>query len=320
MRERTSLIDAAFHRSRTVLLTLALILASGTLAYLTIPKEAEPDVAIPIIYVSMSHEGISPADAERLLVRPMEKELQTIEGVKEMRSTAGEGHASVLLEFDAGFDSDQALQDVRERVDIAEAELPEETEKPSVNEVNVALFPVLVMTLSGDVPERTLLALARALKDRIEGLTEVLEVEIAGDREEAVEVIVDPLVLDSYRISYEELIRFIQRNNRLVAAGALDTGEGRFAVKVPGLFESAQDVLGLPVKVSGDRVVTFGDVTSVRRTFKDPTGFARVNARPAISLEVSKRVGENIIETSAKVRALVAAEQANWPPGVEVSY
>jgi len=320
MREHTSLIDAAFHRSRTVLLTLALILASGTLAYLTIPKEAEPDVAIPIIYVSMSHEGISPADAERLLVRPMEKELQAIEGVKEMRSTAGEGHASVLLEFDAGFDSDQALQDVREKVDIAEAELPEETDKPSVNEVNVALFPVLVMTLSGDVPERTLLALAQALKDRIEGLTEVLEVEIAGDREEAVEVIVDPLVLDSYRISYEELIRFIQRNNRLVAAGALDTGEGRFAVKVPGLFESAQDVLGLPVKVSGDRVVTFGDVTSVRRTFKDPTGFARVNGRPAISLEVSKRVGENIIETSEKVRALVAAEQSGWPAGVEVSY
>ena len=142
-------IDAAFNRSRTVLAILALLLISGFISYNTIPKEAEPDVAIPIIYVSMSHEGISPEDAERLLVRPMEKELQTIEGVKEMRSTAGEGHASVLLEFDAGFDSDKALQDVREKVDLAKVELPADTDEPSVNEVNVALFPVLVVTLAG---------------------------------------------------------------------------------------------------------------------------------------------------------------------------
>jgi len=311
-------IDAAFNRARTVLALLVLLLISGSVAYVTIPKEAEPDVAIPIIYVSMSHEGISPEDGERLLVRPMEKELQTIEGVKEMRSTAGEGHASVLLEFDAGFDSDKAMQDVREKVDLAKVKLPAETEEPSVNEVNVALFPVLVVTLAGDVPERTLLTLARGLKDKIEGLREVLEADIAGDREEMVEVEVEPRVLDSYGISYEELINFIWRNNKLVAAGALDTGHGRFAVKVPGLFE--QDVLSLPVKVTGDRVVTFGDVATVRRTFKDPTSFARVNGRPAISLEISKRVGENIIETIDKVRAIVDAERATWPEGVVVSY
>ncbi|MCW8959041.1 MAG: efflux RND transporter permease subunit, partial [Gammaproteobacteria bacterium] len=131
----SSLINIFFDRSRTVLSLLALILISGTIAYVTIPKEAEPDVAIPIIYVSMHHEGISPEDAERLLVRPMEKELQTIEGVKEMQSSAEESHASVLLEFDAGFDSDKALQDVREKVDMAKTELPADTDEPSVNEV-----------------------------------------------------------------------------------------------------------------------------------------------------------------------------------------
>lgn len=315
-----SFIDAAFNRSRTVLALLVLLLVSGTTSYVTIPKEAEPDVAIPIIYVSMTHEGISPEDAERLLVRPMEKELQTIEGVKEMRSTAGEGHASVLLEFDAGFDSDKALQDVREKVDLAKVELPADTEEPSVNEVNVALFPVLVVTLAGDVPERTLLALARNLKDKIEGLREVLEADIAGDREEVVEVEVDPRVLDSYQISYEELIDFVWRNNKLVAAGALDTGKGRFAVKVPGLLEGAEEVLSLPLKVTEDRVVTFGDVATARRTFKDPTSFARVNGRPAISLEISKRVGENIIETIEQVKAIVEAERETWPSGVVVSY
>jgi multidrug efflux pump len=133
-------------------------------------------------------------------------------------------------------------------------------------------------------------------------------------------VVVEPRVLDSYGISYEELINFVWRNNKLVAAGALDTGRGRFSVKVPGLFEGAKDVLSLPVKVTEDRVVTFGDVATVRRTFKDPTSFARVNGRPAISLEISKRVGENIIETIDKVRAIVDEERAGWPEGVVVSY
>ena len=315
-----TLINAAFARSRTILALLVLILISGSISYITIPKESDPDVAIPIIYVSMSHEGISPEDAERLLVRPMEKELQSIEGVKEMRSNAGEGHASVLLEFDAGFDSDQALQDVREKVDLAKGKLPADTDDPSVNEVNVALFPVLVVTLAGNVPERTLLTLSRELQDKIEGLREVLEAKIAGDREEVVDIVVEPRVLDSYGISYEELINFVWRNNKLVAAGALDTGKGRFSVKVPGLLEGAVDVLSLPVKVVEDRVVTFGDVATVRRTFKDSTSFARVNGNPAISLEISKRVGENVIETIDKVRAIVAAEQATWPQGVEVSF
>jgi multidrug efflux pump len=315
-----SFINAAFDRSRTVIAVLVLLLISGSVSYWTIPKEAEPDVAIPIIYVSMSHEGISPEDAERLLVRPMEKELQTIEGVKEMRSNAGEGHASVLLEFDAGFDSDKAMQDVREKVDLAKVKLPADTDEPSVNEVNVALFPVLVVTLAGNVPERTLLTLARDLKDKIEGLREILEADIAGDREEVVEVELDPRVLDSYGLSYDEVINFVWRNNKLVAAGALDTGRGRFAVKVPGLLEGAEDILSLPLKVTEDRVVTFGDVATARRTFKDPTSFARVNGRPAISLEISKRVGENIIESIEKVKAIVEAERATWPAGVVVSY
>ncbi len=114
-----ALIDFAFRKSRTVLLTLLSVLIAGALTYQSIPKEAEPDIAVPFIYVSMSHDGISPEDAERLLVRPMEKELQSIEGLKEMKSVAGEGHASVQLEFSAGFDPKQALSDVREKVDIA---------------------------------------------------------------------------------------------------------------------------------------------------------------------------------------------------------
>ena len=165
-----AIIDAAIGRSRTVIATLVLILIAGVFAYNDIAKEADPDVNIPIIYVSMSHDGISPEDAERLLVRPVELELRSIEGVKEMRATAGDGFASVVLEFEAGFDADTAMDDVREKVDIAKVELPEDTDDPTVEEVNVGLFPVLVLTLSGDVPARSLLRIARKLQDTVEGL------------------------------------------------------------------------------------------------------------------------------------------------------
>ncbi len=314
-----AVIDAAIERSRTVLLALALILIAGVFTYITIPKESEPDINIPIIYVSMSHEGISPEDAERLLVRPMEQELRTIEGIKEMRSNASEGHASVLLEFDAGFDADGALIDVREKVDIAKAELPTETDEPTVNEVNVGLFPVLVIALSGDLPERTLLKYARDLEEALEGLPGVLSADIGGDRDELLEVRLDAVRLESYNISQQELLNIVTLNNRLVAAGALDTGAGRFAVKVPGLFKTARDVLDLPIKVNGDGVVTLEDLTDVRRTFRDATSFARVDGVRTVTLEIRKRLGFNIIETIDDARALVEAERKTWPANLNVT-
>ena len=170
-----SLIDAALARSRTVLALLLLLLINGTFAYVSIPKEAEPDVNIPILYVTLSHEGISPEDAERLLLRPMEAELRNIEGVKEIRASAREGGGSVVLEFDAGFDVDTAMADVREKVDRVKSDLPEDTKDPRVNEINLSLMPILAVALSGPVPERTLIRLAQTLRDEIETLPQVLE-------------------------------------------------------------------------------------------------------------------------------------------------
>ena len=313
-------IDTAVNRARPVLLVLALVLVAGSVAYVTIPKESDPDIAIPIIYVLIPHDGISPEDAERLLVRPMEQELRNVEGLKELRATAREGHATLVLEFEAGFDSDRALRDVREKVDDARNELPGDTEEPSVHEVNVALFPVIVVTLYGDVSERVLVGLARDLRDKLEGLSGVLEADIAGDREDVLEVLVDPGRLESLNQTPGALLRSVARNNQLVAAGALDTGQGRFSVKVPGLFERTEDVLEVPIKTSGNRVLTFGDIGIARRTFKDPTGFARVDGQPAIVLEVSKRIGTNIIDTIADVRALVDEERRDWPEGVQVRF
>ncbi|HSR72149.1 MAG TPA: efflux RND transporter permease subunit, partial [Kiloniellales bacterium] len=315
-----ALIDAAVGHARTVLSTLLLILIAGAYAYVTIPKEADPDVQIPTLYVNVPHEGISPEDAERLLIRPLEQELRGIEGVEEMRSTAYLGGANIVMEFEAGFDPDQALADVREKVDLAKPDLPEDADEPTVHEINLSLFPILVVTLSGDLPERALLRLARELRDEIEGISSVLYAQIAGDRDEVVEVVVDPLAIESYNLNAGEIIEAVARSNRVVAAGALDTGRGRFAIKVPGLFESIEDIMNMPVKTNGDAVVRLRDIGVLRPTFKDPEGFARINGRRAIALEVSKRTGENIIDTIERVRSVVDRTRQTWPSGVVVTY
>ncbi|MBT8081568.1 MAG: efflux RND transporter permease subunit [Gammaproteobacteria bacterium] len=312
-------IELAMRRSRTVVLSLLVILVSGVVAYLTIPKEAEPDIEIPIVYVSIEHDGISPEDSERLLVRPMEQELRSIEGVKEMTANAYEGGANVQLEFDAGIDTKRALQDVREKVDLAQAKLPGETDEPTVNEVKMSRFdPMLVLNLAGDVPERTLTNVAKDLEEKLEALPGVLEVNLVGTREELMEVVVDPLAMESYGLDQAQIIQFVSRNNRLVAAGALHASEGRFPVKVPGVFETSADVLDMPIKAVGDRVVHFRDIAEVRRTYKDAESVARLNGKPALAIEVIQRSRANVIDTIDEVNAIIDQERQYWPPGMDI--
>ncbi|MDX1481286.1 MAG: efflux RND transporter permease subunit [Woeseiaceae bacterium] len=314
-----SVIDSAMSRSRTVLMSLVVILLAGILTYVGAPKEAEPDIEIPIIYISMTHDGISPEDAERLLVRPVEQEVRSIEGIDEMTANAYEGGANVQLEFDAGTDTDVALQEVRAKVDIAKAKLPAETEEPTVNEVKFSRFdPMLVLNLAGNVPERTLTTIARDLKEKIEAINGVLEVELVGVREELMEIVVDPRAMESYGLDQVEILTLVDRNNRLVAAGSLQTSEGRFPVKVPGVFESTTDVLEMPIKAVDNRIVYFKDVATVRRTYKDAESFARLNGKPALAIEVVQRNGANIISTIEEVKALVAEERQFWPESIEV--
>jgi multidrug efflux pump len=316
-----TLIDAALTRTRSVLMLFVLLLISGAITYANIAKESNPDITIPIIYVSMVHDGISPEDAERMLVRPMENELKSIAGIKEMRASAGEGHASITLEFIAGLDPKEALADVRDKVTLAKAKLPSETEEPEVHEVTMAnQVAALTVILSGPVTERGLLTIARDLKDKIEGMQQVLEVDVGGDREDMVEILVDPLLMESYGLDQGDIYNLVERNNRLVPAGTLDTGKGRFAVKVPSVFENIQDLLDLPIKVDGERVITFADVSTVRRAYKDPTTFARLNGERSISLEVKKRSGENIIDTVDQVKVLVEKARLKWPNQVLVDY
>jgi len=313
-------VDYAISHSRLTLALLLFLLLAGLMAYVTIPKEAEPDVKVPIVYVQLSQRGISPEDSERLLLRPMETQLKSVANVKEMRSTAFEGGGFVLLEFEAGFDSTKAVQDVRAKVDDAKRDLPKDADQPSVREVNLSLFPVLVVGLTGDVPERTLLHIARGTKNALEQIPGVLSADLKGARDEVVEIIAEPMLLKSYGISIDALAGGVAQSNSLVAAGALEGGTGRFAVKVPALVEKPEDILKLPVVASSGASVTLGDVAQVRPTFKDADTITRVNGKPAITIEVSKRTGSNLIETVDAVKYVVGELKKSWPETVDVTF
>ncbi len=250
----------------------------------------------------------------------MHKELKSLDGLKEIIATSTQGHLSIQLEFESDIDIDEALLDVREAVDAAKGELPAATDEPIVQEINISLFPVLVIGLAGNIDERVLFAVAKNIKEKIEGINGVLEAKIQGDREEVAEIIIDPAKLDSYNIDHATLFNLINNNNQLVAAGNLDTGAGRFSVKLPGLIESTEDILNMPVKVSGDQVVRFSDIAIGQRTYKDALSIAQINGKPALAIEVSKRLGSNIIETIQSVKDLVNAEKLAWPDGIEVTF
>ena len=315
-----NLIDAALLRSRTVLMLFFLIMAVGTSTMISIPKESSPDIQVPIVYVSVTHEGISPEDADRLIYKPLEGELKSLDGLKEIVSTASQGHLSVMLEFYGDINIDQALIDVRESVDSAKKDLPADSDEPFVKEINVALFPVMIVTLSGDVDESLLYGSANKLQEVIESLPGVLSADIVGKREEVAEVIVDPARMDNYNLSFAQLAGLVNNNNQLVAAGDLDTGAGRFSVKVPGLIEKVDDILNMPVKAVKDDVVTFQDIAVGRLTYKDQKDIARINGKSAVVLEVKKRIGSNIIETLDQVKFILSEAEKILPAGIEINY
>jgi len=313
------LVDVAINRARMIVAFILLSLVAGWMSYTGLPKEGSPNIDIPTIYVSVNYPGVSALDAERLLVKPLETQLKTLEGLKEMTGVATEGHASVALEFDFGFDKDAIIAEVRAEVDKAQAEFPADANEPRIIEINTSDFPILNVTLSGDAPERTLVRVANDLQDAIEGISSVLEAEINGKREELVEIVIDPSRLESYGITAAELLQVVSNNNQVIAAGAVETEQGAFSLKLPGSIETLEDIYELPIKVQGERVVTMRDIAEVRRTFEDRTSIARFNGEPTISLSVKQRTGENIIRTVEQVRAVVGAAMEAAPDGLRDS-
>ncbi|WP_370978097.1 efflux RND transporter permease subunit [Agaribacterium sp. ZY112] len=315
-----SILTNAISRSRATLSLMLLILIAGFASRMNMVIEAFPNPTVPVVMVMLMQDGVSPEDGARLLVRPVEKELRTIEGVKEIRATSRETVSYVVIEFEANQDVKKAVTDVRAAVDRAKSELPSGAEEPQVNEIAADDTPTIVLAVSGAVQERSIFQTSQLLKREIEAMPSVLEVDMRGHSDEMIEIIVEPAKLEYYGITSSELYQAIQANNLLVPAGQMDTGKGRFAIKVPSLIETREDVYRLPIRSSKDATVTLGDVASVRRTFKDAWQFSAINGERAVTLNVKKRVDANDIEVTKAVRALVAELKPQIPQGIKLDF
>ncbi len=316
-------VGFAIKNFRMTLGIMVFAVIGGFLAMTRLPLDAEPDIPVPFINVQVILPGISPEDAERLLIRPLETELKSVEGLKELNGIAATNVAYVIMEFEASFNPDTAMQDVLEKVDRARAEFPQEAKEPVVEEVSTALLPIITVNLWGDAPERELQNRAKYLQRRIEGLPQVLEAKISGERTDVLEAIIDPAKLESLSISFDEIFAAVSRNNSLIPAGALRTDSGKFNVKLPGLIENPEDMSELVLRRNQDgAIVKLGDIADVRKTYKDSSTYARFNGRTSVSLEISKRQGENIIETSQIVQELVneVTTADEWPETINISY
>ncbi len=314
------MIDKILNSSKLLLTILFFLITFGFYQYNTLPRESDPDISLPVIYVSLYHKGISPIDSERLLVKPLEKELKNIEGLKKITSSSYQSGGNVLLEFDAGFNSEKALSDTRVKIDLIKNKLPKETDEPRVMEVNLSRFPVLAVAISGEVDERVLFKIAKALKNDIESISEVLEVKTLGERERLIEIIVNPRTVENYGLTNKDVLESIAKSNLMIPAGTLSNDRGSFNVQVPSLIESREDLLNIPIKSKSNSFIKLEDVADVRDSFREKVGFARNNGEKAIILEVSKRTGENIIDVIYKIKGVVNERTKNIPEFININF
>ncbi len=314
------MIDKILNSSKLLLTILFFLITFGFYQYNTLPRESDPDISLPVIYVSLYHKGISPIDSERLLVKPLEKELKNIEGLKKITSSSYQSGGNVLLEFDAGFNSEKALSDTRVKIDLIKSKLPKETDEPRVMEVNLSRFPVLAVAISGEVDERVLFKIAKALKNDIESISEVLEVKTLGERERLIEIIVNPRTVENYGLTNKDVLESIAKSNLMIPAGTLSNDRGSFNVQVPSLIESREDLLNIPIKSKSNSFIKLEDVADVRDSFREKVGFARNNGEKAIILEVSKRTGENIIDVINKIKGVVNERTKNIPEFININF
>ncbi|HUO97138.1 MAG TPA: efflux RND transporter permease subunit [Rhizomicrobium sp.] len=316
----TKIVEWAVHNTKLVGALILVVMIGGAWALWAIPKESDPNVPIPYIWVQVGYPGISPEDSERLMLKPLETALRSVEGIKHTQAWAYQGGVYMVMEFMADTPMQKALEDVRAQVDSVRSRLPRDADPPTVREYSNSDNPVITIALYGDLPERSLLHVARSLRDQVRMIPAVLEANIEGAREEMLEITIDPAKLESYGITQNEIYSAVSNNNQLIAAGTIETGHGSFQVKVPGVIATAQDVLDLPIRATADSTVTLKDVAQVRRTFVDPYSYARMNGKPTMAIEVTKRVGSNLIDTNQKIKDVVAKAQASWPAGVHATY
>ena len=311
--------NAAIDRRTTVFVLILLIFVTGLYSYVVLPREDNPEVIIPIILVTTTYEGVAPSDMESLITIPIERKLTGLSGVKEVESTSAEGISFIRIEFLADEDIDEARQRVRDKIDMAKPDLPDEADDPVIDEVNVSELPIMFLSLTGDVGLPILTNIAEDLEDEIEAVKGVLDVRVVGGIEREIQIIVDPDRATEYGVSMADLVTLARVENVNTPAGSMELGEAKFNVRVPGEFTSADEIKDLVVKAGPEGVVYVRDIADVQDGFKDVESVSRLDGRQAVTLTVAKRAGENIIRVADDVHKVMETFRGRLFPGMDMA-
>jgi multidrug efflux pump subunit AcrB len=312
--------DTAVKKSVSVVVLSFILIIFGVYCYKTLPRESDPDITIPNVFISTEYRGVSPADIETAITIEIEKKIKGIDGIKTIKSVSSEGLSSINVEFVTGTDIDKAVQDVKDKVDEAKGQLPSDLEEdPSVFEVNFSEMPIVIYSLSGTCGLPCLKDIADDLKDDIEGVAGVLEVEVTGGLEREIRIEVFTEKLAYYGLSIGSLQAAVKSENTNTSGGNIRLGDGRFQLQVPGEFKTPEEIYGLVLTVHDGEPVYLKDVARVVDGFKEETSISRLNGREAVNITVKKRSGENIISISKAVDKIIDKDMISWPSGTDIT-
>ncbi|PLX98524.1 MAG: AcrB/AcrD/AcrF family protein [Desulfuromonas sp.] len=312
--------NVAIRQRSTVFALMLIIIVVGIYSYMVLPRESTPDITIPYVLVVTPYEGVSSSDIESLITNPIERKLRGLKNVEEIRSVSAEGSSMITVEFIPDVEIDDAIQWVRDKVDQSKGDLPNDLENdPQILEVNLSEFPVMMVAVSGNVPETVLKGTAEELEEHIEEVPGVLDVVLTGGREHQVRVEIDPDRLAAYRISFNEVVAAVARENVNIPGGSIDIGKGKYLLRIPGEFTDPAQIDNLVMVVRDGKPVYYKDLATAEFTFEDATSYARLDGKPSVSLAVKKRTGENIIEMTDRIFTLIEYAKPMLPEGIELS-
>ncbi|MFP4089012.1 MAG: efflux RND transporter permease subunit [Cyclobacteriaceae bacterium] len=307
--------------NRTSVIILSFIIAvMGIISYISMPKENFPEVVVPTIYVGTPYPGNSPVDIENLVTRPIEKEIKGINGLDNVSSTSIQDYSTIIVEFSPDVDISRALQDVKDAVDQAKGELPNDLDQePNVFEVNLSDLPIMFINISGDYSLNELKQYAEYLQDEIEGLTEIQEADIRGALEREILIEADPFKMEAMQVAFSDLQNAIAAENVTISGGNLKAGDYRRSLRVMGEFDRVSQIEDVVVKTENGAIVYVKDVAGVRDTYEERSSYARSNKNPVVTLDVVKRNGANVIDASDKIKEIIAeARETRFPADLEI--
>lgn len=314
-----SLTDFALKHKPSIFVLITIIFVMGLASYISLPREASPSISVPIILVTTSYFGVTPADIETLVTQPIERRIKEITEVKEIRSTSSEGLSFIEVEFNPDVDIDAALQKVRDKVDLAKSDLPDDAEEPAIKEVNFSDFPIMLVNISGNYDLVRLKEIGEEFEDLFETIPGVLDVTISGGLQREVKVNVDLQKLRYYNLSFDDIIDAIRDENRTTPGGSVEVGSLNYLLRVPGEFEEVAIIPDLIVKSDGGVPVYVKDVAEVDYGFKERETIAREGGRPCVTLSITKRSGANLIDIADEIKHTIAIKKPELPPGTQIT-